>query len=92
MGPGIGELRQVVEEGFEDERQVEVAFQVVIGLEAAIGQDEDVLGFEAAGKCLGRPAIVEVGGGGLEPRGLPEDAPEEPCQLTDEEPGPSSYR
>ena len=60
---------------------------MVVGLEAAVGQDEDVLGVEATGEVGDGAAVVGVGAGGLEAGGLPEDAAEEPGELADEQAG-----
>ena len=83
----IDQPAQVVRERFEDQVQGEPALDVVIGLEAAVGQDEDVLGLEAAGQELGGAAVGGIGAGGSQAGGLPEDAAEEPRQLADQQAG-----
>ena len=74
-------------QGFEDEIHGQPALDVVVGLEAAVGQDEDVLGLEPRGEELGGAAVVGVGAGGRQAGGLPEDAAEEPRQLADQQAG-----
>ncbi len=45
----VGDLAQVVGQGVEDQRQIGFAMEVVVGFEAAVGEDEDVLGLESLG-------------------------------------------
>ena len=60
---------------------------MVVGVEAAVGQEEDVVGVEAGGEVGDGAAVVGVGGGGGEAGGLPEEAAEEAGELADEEAG-----
>ena len=53
-GLDVDQFAQVVHERFEDQGHVEPALDVVVGLEAAVGQDEDVFGLEAAGQGVRR--------------------------------------
>ena len=80
-------LPQVVGQGFEDQIDGEPALDLVVGLEATVGQHEDILGLESRGEGLGGAAVVGIGAGGLQAGGLPEDAPEEPRQLADQQAG-----
>ena len=73
LSAGVGELAEVVRQGVEDQGHVGLAGDVVVGLEAAVGQEEDVLGVEPGGQGGDGGAVVGVGAGGLEAGGLPED-------------------
>ena len=87
--PRIDQLAQIVHQRFEDQRHVEPPLNVVVGLDAAVGQDEDVFGLEAFGQRDGGPAVGVVGAGGRQAGGLPEDAAEETGQLADQQAGPA---
>ena len=75
---------------FEDQRHVEPALNVVVGLEAAVGEDEDILGLETSGQRDWRPGGRRGRGRGGQAGGLPEDAAEETGQLADQEAGPAA--
>ena len=60
---------------------------LVVGLEAAVGQDEDGLGIEPLGERGDGAAVVGVGAGGSQAGGLPEQAAEEPGELADQQAG-----
>ena len=80
---------QIVHQRFEDQRHIEPPLHVVIGQDAAVGEDEDVLGLETLGQRDRGPAVGGVGAGGCQAGGLPEDAAEEPGQLADQQAGPA---
>ena len=86
---GIDPLAQVVRERFDDERHIEPAMNVIVGQNAAVGENEDVFGLETFGQRDGGAAVGVVGAGGSEPGGLPQDAAEETGQFADQQAGPA---
>ena len=67
---------------------VDLAADVVVGLEAAVGQDEHVLGIDPRRQRLDGAAVGGIGGGGRDAGRLPEEAAEEAGELADQQPRP----
>ena len=65
--PRVDPLAQIVHQRFEDQGHVKPALDVVVGLDAAVGEDEDIFGLEALGQGDGDAAVGGVGAGGASP-------------------------